>query len=314
MIEENLQRRLEEKQLLLAEEQGHIRLTEEEEADYWVWVQVGEEVDRTELEALELKESEFYEGLETDELDGVPEGGEPEGEVETDDDMPSLFGSDGERYSDFEATDVDEQAGELQWTMGYGEDFGDRVVIDYRPLNAVTKTADQFLMPRIDDILDRMTGSLYFSVLNVKSAYHTIPVAEEDIPKTAFVISSGQYEYVRVPFGMENATATLQRLMTTTFRTHLNAIPYLDDIIVSSNNWEEHLEHLRDAFERVKANHLFLKANKCELGFYSTIYLGHILTRDGVKPDAGKVEAISNMTAPVDVKGVREFLGCTSYC
>ncbi|CAI5996656.1 unnamed protein product [Closterium sp. NIES-64] len=162
MIEENLQRRLEEKHLLLAKEQGHIRLTEEG-ADYWVWVQVGEEVDRTELEALELKESEFYEGLKIDEIDGVPEG-----------------------------------------------DFGDRVVIDYRPLNAVTKAADQSPMPRIDDILDRMIGSLYFSVVNVKSAYHTIPVAEEDIPKTAFVISFGQYEYLRVPFAGEGSSSSVE--------------------------------------------------------------------------------------------------------
>ncbi|CAI7730001.1 unnamed protein product [Closterium sp. NIES-54] len=467
MNEEEFQRWLEEKQILLAKEQGRIRLTEEEEVDYWAWVQEEEELDRAELEALELKEHGFYEKLGSNGLDGIPEGGEPEGEVGTDDEMPSLFGSDGERYSDLGASD--DEAGEPQWDMGYEEarkaveekgeitdqwevdsmtdgeeylvevkeeeelayegkghrispdylfelfkypaaerwqylaaekgdegrivlgsyyslkkeaprvacpafedlpvslnhelgmdqqtdlrkllieyrevfateadplgthptvfhhiatgsakptshkpyrDFGDRVVIDYRPLNAVTEAADQFPMPRIDDILDRMTGSLYFSVLDVKSAYHTIRVAEEDIPKTAFVTSSGQYEYVRMPFGLKNAPATFQRLMTTIFRTHLNAIPYLDDIIVFSNSWEEHLEHLRDVFERVKANHLLLKPNKCELGFYSTIYLGHIVTRDGVKPDAGKVEAISMMAAPVDVRGVREFLGCTSY-
>ncbi|CAI7792036.1 unnamed protein product, partial [Closterium sp. NIES-54] len=441
MNEEEFQRWLEEKQLLLAKEQGRIRLTEEEEADYWAWVQEEEELERTELE------HEFYEELGTGGLNGIPEGSEPGGEVETDDEMPSLFGSDGERYSDLGASD--DEAGEPHWDMGYEEarkaveakgeitdlwegdsmtdgeeylaprvacpafedlpvslnhelgmaqqtdlrkllveyrevfvteaeplgthptvfhhiatgsakpishkpyrvspserarieeevaalleqgvirpsnspwaspcivipkkDFGDRVVIDYRPLNAVTEAADQFPMPRIDDILDRMTGSLYFSVLDVKSAYHTIRVAEEDIPKTAFVTSSGQYEYVRMPFGLRNAPATFQRLMTTVFRTHPNAIPYLDDIIVFSNSWEEHLEHLRDVFERVKSNHLLLKPNKCELGFYSTIYLGHIVTRDGVKPDAGKVEAISMMAAPEDVRGVREFLGCTSY-
>ncbi|CAI7891859.1 unnamed protein product [Closterium sp. NIES-53] len=116
-----------------------------------------------------------------------------------------------------------------------------------------------------------------------------------------------------MPFGPRNALATLQRLMTTTFRTHLNDIPYLDDVIVFSNSWEEHLKHLRDAFERVKANRLLQRPNKCELVFYSTIYLGHIVTWDEVKPDGIKVEAISNMAAPVDVKGVREFLGCTSY-
>ncbi|CAI7820602.1 unnamed protein product [Closterium sp. NIES-54] len=467
MNEEEFQWWLEEKQILLAKEQGRIRLTEEEEADYWAWVQEEEELDRAELEALELKEHGFNEELGSNGLDGIPEGGEPEGEVGTDDKMPSLFGSDGERYSDLGA--LDDEAGEPQWDMGYEEarkavedkgeitdrwevdsmtdgeeylvevkeegelayegkgrrispdylfelfnypaaerwqylaaekgdegriilgsyyslkkeaprvgcpafedlpvslnhelgmdqqtdlrkllveyrgvfateadplgthptvlhhiatgsakptshkpyrDFGDRVVIDYRPLNAVTEAADQFPMPRIDDILDRMTRSLYFSVLDVKSAYHTIRVAEEDIPKTAFVTSSGQYEYVWMPFGLKNAPATFQHLMTTIFRTHLNAIPYLDDIIVFSNSWEEHLEHLRDVFERVKANHLLLKPNKCELGFYSMIYLGHIVTRDGVKPDAGKVEAISMMAAPVDVRGVREFLGCTSY-
>ncbi|CAI5459573.1 unnamed protein product [Closterium sp. Yama58-4] len=90
------------------------------------------------------------------------------------------------------------------------KDFRDRVVIDYRPLNAVTEAADQFPMPRIDDILDKTP---------TKSAYHTILVAEEDVLKTAFVTSTGQYEYTWMPFGLKNAPATFQCLMTTTFRT-----------------------------------------------------------------------------------------------
>ncbi|CAI5958264.1 unnamed protein product [Closterium sp. NIES-64] len=120
MDEEDFQRWLEKKQLLLAKEQGRIRLTEEE-ADYWAWVQEEEELDRAELEALELKEREFYEELGADGLDDIPEGGEPEGEAGADNDMPSLFESDGKHYSDLGATGMDEEAGELQWDMGYEE-------------------------------------------------------------------------------------------------------------------------------------------------------------------------------------------------
>ncbi|CAI5528862.1 unnamed protein product [Closterium sp. Naga37s-1] len=247
MDEEDFQRWLEKKQLLLAEEQGRIRLTEEE-ADYWAWVQEEEELDRAELEALELKEREFYEELGADGLDDIPEGGEPEGEVGTDNDMSSLFESDGKHYSDLGATDMDEEAGELQWDMGYEE--------ARKAVEAKGEIMDQWEEDSMTD------GEEY-----------VVDVKEE-----------GKLAYE----GKEH-------------RTNLD---YL---------WEEHLEHLREVFEQVKANHLLLKPNKCELGFYSTIYLGHIVTRDGVKPDAGKVEAISNMSAPVDVKGVPEFLGCTSY-
>ncbi|CAI5482901.1 unnamed protein product [Closterium sp. Yama58-4] len=248
MKEEEFQRWLEEKQLLLAEEQGRIRLTEEEEADYWAWVQEEEELDRAELEVLELKEHEFYEEPEVDGLDGIPEGGKPEGEVGTDDDMPSLFGSDGEHYSDLGGSDGDEMDGEPKWDMGYEE--------ARKAVEEKGEITDQW---EVDSMAD--------------GEEHLVEVKEE-----------GELVYEGKGHRISPDYLVFQQL-------------------------EEHLEHLQDVFERVKANHLLLKPNKCELGFYSTIYLGHIVTRDGVKPDAGKVEAISGMVAPTDVKGVREFLG-----
>ncbi|CAI5987057.1 unnamed protein product [Closterium sp. NIES-65] len=249
MDEEDFQRWLEKKQLLLAKEQGRIRLTEEE-ADYWAWVQEEEELDRAELEALELKEREFYEELGADGLDDIPEGGEPEGEAGADNDMPSLFESDGKHYSDLGATGMDEEAGELQWDMGYeearkaAEAKGE--IMDQWEEYSMTD-GEEYVVDVKEEGKLAYEGKEHRKKLDYLSAYHTIRVAEEDIPKTAFKTSLCQYEYVRMPF------------------------------------------------------------------VASTIYFGHIVTRDGVKPDAGKVEWISNMSAPVDVKRVPEFVGCTSY-
>ncbi|GJP78325.1 hypothetical protein CLOP_g8647, partial [Closterium sp. NIES-67] len=193
------------------------------------------------------------------------------------------------------------------------KDFGIRVVIDYRRLNAITKSADRFPLPRIDEILDQLRGAQYFTILDIKSAYYNIAVAEQDIPKTAFVTPTGLYEFTRMPFGLKNAPATWQRFIMGVFRDLPFIICYLDDAAIWSTTWEEHLGHIKLAMRRVKEHSLLLKINKCNFGFNKMPYLGHIISRDGVAPDPEKIKAVKEWPTPENVKQIRGFLGLASY-
>ena len=192
------------------------------------------------------------------------------------------------------------------------KDGGHRMCIDYRSLNEVT-CSDAYPLPLIDDILDRLNGCRYFSKMDAKSAYHCISVAEEDVQKTAFITPSGLYEYVRMPFGLKNAPATFQRAITNVFRSHGNAVPYLDDILVFSQTWEEHVAHLRQALHLLREAHILLKSSKCFFGTTRTSYLGFIISDEGVAPDPQKVSAVVHWPIPSTAMHVRSFLGLASY-
>ena len=192
------------------------------------------------------------------------------------------------------------------------KDGGIKVVIDYRELNAITKR-DQYPLPRIDDMLDRLHGALYFSKLDAKSAYWMIPLEETSKEKTAFITPWGLWEFNMMPFGLPNAPATFQRLMDTLL-TGLNfAPPYLDDIIVFSPSWDEHLDHLEKVFNRLEKAGLKLKPTKCEFSMESLTYLGHVVHKGGIFPDPSKISAIVSWSRPATVTDVRSFLGIASY-
>ena len=184
--------------------------------------------------------------------------------------------------------------------------------IDYRPLNAITE-GDAYPVPLIDDILDNLNGCKYFSKMDAKAAYHNIAMAVEDIPKTAFVTPDGLYEYVRMPFGLKNAPATFQRAIASVFRSHPNAVPYLDDILVFSQAWEEHLDHLDRALALLADANILLKPSKCFFGASSTSYLGFVITSNGVAADPAKVKAVLGWPTPKITTEVKSFLGLASY-
>ena len=187
--------------------------------------------------------------------------------------------------------------------------------VDFRQLNSAT-VKDAHPLPRIDDILDALHGAKWFSTLDIKSGYWQEPITEQDKAKTAFRTSSGQlYEFNQVPFGLCNAPATFSRLMDRVLAgLHWETcLFYLDDIVVFSSIWEEHLARLRQVFERLRHANLKLGAGKCTFAAKEVNYLGHRLTEEGLLPDSSLLAAIREIPPPKTVTEVRSFLGLAGY-
>ena len=190
-----------------------------------------------------------------------------------------------------------------------------RFCIDFRKLNSRT-IKDAHALPRIDEALDTLSGSSWFSALDLKAGYWQVEVAEADKEKTAFTVGPlGFYEYNRMPFGLVNAPATFQRLMTVCMGD-LNlteCLLYLDDIIVFSKSFESHLQRLEHVFQRLKDHGLKLKPSKCTFFQSKVKYLGHVVSKEGIHTDPDKIETVQNWPIPVNVKSLRRFLGFTGF-
>ena len=186
-----------------------------------------------------------------------------------------------------------------------------RFCVDFRQLNTAT-VKDAHPLPRIDDLLDALHGAKWFSTLDLKSGYWQVPIAEQDKEKTAFRTSSGQlFEFNQVPFGLCNAPATFSRLMDRVLAgLHWETcLFYLDDIIVFSSTWEEHLARLREVFERLRHAKLKLGAAKCTFAAKEVSYLGHRVTEEGLLPDPSLLAAIRDIPPQKTATEVRSFLG-----
>ena len=187
--------------------------------------------------------------------------------------------------------------------------------IDLRKLNNQT-IKDAQSLPRIEDSLDCLNGATIFTSLDLQLGYWQVEMTEDSKPLTAFTVGLlGFYECVRMPFGLTNAPATFQYLMETCLgEMHLKwCIIYLDDIIVFSRTLEEHIERLRGVFLKLAATGLRLKPSKCKFFKSRVNYLGHIVSKEGIKTDPKKIEAIKKWLVPMTVTEVRSFLGFTNY-
>ena len=189
-----------------------------------------------------------------------------------------------------------------------------RFCIDYRRLNAIT-TKDVYPLPRIDDILDTLGEAKYFSSLDLASGYWQVELAPDARQKSAFTTHKVLFEFVRMPFGLCNAPATFHRVMQVVLAglEWRSCFVYLDDILIASKTFEEHLDHLREVFDRLRKAGLRLKPKKCLLLRREVPYLGHVISKEGIRPDPAKTEKVHRFPTPVDETKVRQFLGLASY-
>jgi hypothetical protein len=189
-----------------------------------------------------------------------------------------------------------------------------RWCIDYRALNAKT-VKDTFPLPNIDDCLDALAGTQYFSTLDLESGYYQILLAKEDRKKTAFRTRDGLYEHIRMGFGLCNAPATFQRAIQRVLMglTWEEALAYLDDINVLGKSFEDELKNLREVFKRLRKYNLKLKPRKCFLFRTQCEFLGKLIDREGVHIAPGKIEAVKNWPVPKCKKDVESFLGFANY-
>jgi hypothetical protein len=189
-----------------------------------------------------------------------------------------------------------------------------RMVIDYRQINNLT-IKDKYPLPRIDDLLDKLQGATYFSSFDLLSGYHQVRLNESDIPKTAFRTPFGSYEFLVLPFGLTNAPSTFQRLMNTIFHDFVRegfVVIYLDDLLVYSKTESLHMMHLKRVLQRLREHDLYAKLAKCNFFTSELKYLGHLVGKDGLKPDPDKVEVVKNWPTPTSVQQVRQFLGLSN--
>lgn len=190
-----------------------------------------------------------------------------------------------------------------------------RLCVDYRSLNAKTHK-DAYPLPRIQEALQALNGARYFVSLDLAHGFHQIPMAEEDVEKTAFRVGTGGlYEYTRMPFGLCNSPATFMRLMDGLFgdQNFQTLLIYLDDILVFGRTFEETVERLDMVLDRLGRHNLKVKPEKCQLFHQKLRYLGHLVTEDGILPDPDKTNAVDNWPTPTSESEMRQFLGLAGY-
>lgn len=189
-----------------------------------------------------------------------------------------------------------------------------RVVVDFRKLNSHT-IGDAYPLPRIDDILDQLSNSKYFTTLDLASGYHQVLIHAEDREKTAFSTPIGHLHFLRMAFGLKGGPATFQRLMDQTLQGLLgnDCFVYLDDIVVYSNTIDEHMTKLNKIFERLSNAKLKLQPQKCHFFKREIIYLGHKCSENGCEPDPEKTNAIQTIRQPTNVREIQSFLRIANY-
>lgn len=191
---------------------------------------------------------------------------------------------------------------------------GLRVCVDYRALNAITKKS-RYPIPNINETLSRLGRAKIFTKLDVVAAFNRIRIKEGHEYLTAFNTRYGQFEYLVMPFGLCNAPGTFQSFINNSVLEYLDRFctAYLDDVLLYSENEEEHAENVNRVLRRLRERELHLDLDKCEFNVRSVKYLGLIVGTDGIKMDPEKVEAILSWETPFSVKDVQAFLGFANF-
>ena len=163
--------------------------------------------------------------------------------------------------------------------------------VDYRQLNKMT-VKNKY--PLIDDLFDQLKGAGVVSKIDLRSGYHQLRIKDADVNKTTFRMRYGHYEFLVMPFGLTNAPAAFMDLMNRVFRPFLDwfVMVFIDDILVYSKDWEDHDMHLRVVLETLRKEKLYAKMGKCEFWLKEVSFLGHIVSKEGIRVDLRKIEVI----------------------
>jgi hypothetical protein len=194
------------------------------------------------------------------------------------------------------------------------KDGTQRMCVDYRSLNEVTiKNKDPLL--RIEDLFDQMKGPSVFLKIDLRSGYHQLKIWKSDIPKTAFRIRYGLYEYTVMSSRLINAPTYFMYLMNKVLMEYLDKfiVVFIDDILIFCKMKEEHEKHLRLVLEKLKSNKLYVQFSKCEIWLTKVTFLGHVISARGVSVDPGKVKDVLNWRPPTTALEIWNFLGLAGY-
>lgn len=202
-------------------------------------------------------------------------------------------------------------------TLAYKRDENkkSRLCIDFRDLNKIIVPQSQ-PFPLIEDLVIKTRNCKYFSKLDINSAFWSIPLRIEDRRKTGFVTQEGQFQWTCLPFGLKTAPAIFQRILSNIIRKHKLSdftVNYIDDILVFSKSFEEHVEHLSQLLEAIIKEGFRLKLSKCTFALDSVQYLGHIIKHNSISPIKDNLISIKNFPVPKNQKNIRQFLGKINF-
>lgn len=188
-----------------------------------------------------------------------------------------------------------------------------RLVIDFRKINQVLQD-DKFPLPNIEEIIDSLAGSKYFSHLDLSQGYYQCEIREEDRPVTAFSTGTGQYQMKRLPMGLKTSPSSFSRLMTVAMSGLADmCLIYLDDIIIFGKTFSEHNKNLMTVFERLREVNLKLNPSKCNFLKKELVYLGHLISAEGIRSDPAKIEAVKNWPIPKTTDEVKRYVAFSNY-
>ncbi|CAF1363628.1 unnamed protein product [Rotaria sordida] len=185
-----------------------------------------------------------------------------------------------------------------------------RFIIDYRKLNSITKK-DSYPQPTVEELIQRLGGHSWFTKLDLKSGYYQIPIHQADKEKTAFITQDGLYQFEVLPMGLMNAPPTFQRIMNNIigYKRWDYILVYLDDILVFSNSFKDHMKHLQELFTVLNHHQFTLNPSKCSTAKQSIEFLSHTITKDSIVPSKERIQAILDMSQPNSLAQANKFIG-----